>query len=100
MVDSQGDQEALTRAIERFSDKADRLLGVGNMNTAKIEINAGGIGVWIATTACFVTLAVTMVGAIFVTREFSRQDQQLQELREKDDIHDAWLQTINNKRDK
>ena len=65
-------------------------------NTAKIEVNAGSIGVWLAATACAVCVAVMGIGGIFVTREFARYDQQLQELREKDDIHDAWLQTLNN----
>lgn len=67
-----------------------------NDNTAKIEVNAGSIGVWLAATACVVCVAVMVVGGIFVTREFVRYDQQLQELREKDEIHDAWLQTLNN----
>ena len=67
-----------------------------NDNTAKIDVNAGSIGVWLAATACVVCVAVMVVGGIFVTREFVRYDQQLQELREKDDIHDAWLQTLNN----
>ena len=67
-----------------------------NQNTSTTQVNAGTIGVWIAASACAVCIAVMVVGGIFVTREFVRYDQQLQELREKDDIHDAWLQTLNN----
>lgn len=70
MVDSQGDQEALTRAIERFSDKADRLLGVGNMNTARIEVNAGGAGIWIACTLCIVMFTVNIgLLAMFINHD-------------------------------
>ena len=88
--------------MEPMDTSAARLLEeLGNLlprndNTAKIEVNAGSIGVWLAATACAVCVAVMVIGGIFVTREFVRYDQQLQELREKDDIHDAWLQTLNN----
>ena len=88
--------------MEPMDTSAARLLQeLGNLlprndNIAKIEVNAGSIGVWLAATACVVCVAVMVVGGIFVTREFVRYDQQLQELREKDEIHDAWLQTLNN----
>lgn len=64
-----------------------------------IKIDLGGIGVWACLTACIVMLAAAMIGATFITREFVRYDQQLQELREKDDIHDAWVQTLNNNKE-
>lgn len=65
-MDEQGEMEAFTRALDRFSEKADRLLNTGNMNTAKIEVNAGGVGVWIATTCCIVMMAVSMFLALWV----------------------------------
>ncbi len=64
-------------------------------NRIEIQVNAGGIGVWIAATACLVVLAVTIVSAIFTSHEFTRQGRELQELREQDEIHDAWIQTLN-----
>lgn len=36
------------------------LLGRNN-SRAEIHINAGGIGVWIATTACLVMLAINVI---------------------------------------
>lgn len=70
-------------------------------NRSDININAGGLAVWISATACIVVMALSVVGAIYLIRELGEQDRQLQELREKDQIHDAWLQTLNNnKQDK
>ena len=66
MADDQGDQRALADALDRFSRKADELLKSSNTNTAKIEVNAGGIGVWIATTCCFVMMAVSLFMALWV----------------------------------
>lgn len=101
MTDQQGDQRILAEALDRFIKKSDQLLNTGNRNTAKIEVNAGGIGVWIAVSACVVMLSVALIGSVFVTYQFDQQNEQLRELREKDDIHDAWLQTLNNnKQDK
>lgn len=101
MEDLQGEQRALADALDRFSRKADEILKSSNSNRAEIHVNAGGFGVWACLTACIVVVVVTIVGSVFVTRELSRQDQQMQELREKDEIHDAWLQTLNNnKQDK
>lgn len=100
-MEDQGDQRALADALDRFSRKADEILRSGNTNTARIEVNAGGIGVWIAATCCVVVMAVVVVGSVYITREFTRQDVQMQELRDKDSVHDAWLQTLNNnKQDK
>lgn len=92
--------EPVETAVERLQKELDRLLP-RTENTAKITVNAGGIGVWIAVTACVTMLAVVVVGSVFVTREFIRQDQQLKELRDNDGVHDAWIQTLNNnKQDK
>lgn len=65
-MEDQGDYQALTRALERFSDKADKLLASGNTNTARIEVNAGGVGVWIATTCCLVVMVVSMFLGLWV----------------------------------
>lgn len=43
---------------------ADRILSelLGrNNNRAEIHINAGGVGVWVATSACLVMLAVNLI---------------------------------------
>jgi hypothetical protein len=100
-MDEQGEQRALADALDRFSRKADEILKSGNTNTARIEVNAGGVGIWLCLIACVAMLSVTVVGSVYLTRELGEQDRQLQELREKDVVHDAWLQTLNNnKQDK
>lgn len=72
-MDNQGE---LTEALNRFSKKADELLSSGNRNTAKIEVNAGGAGVWIATTACCVMVAVSMFMGLWVI-DLSRKVSEL-----------------------
>jgi hypothetical protein len=72
-MDNQGE---LTEALNRFSKKADELLSSGNRNTAKIEVNAGGTGVWIATTACCVMVAVGLFMGLWVV-DLSRKVERL-----------------------
>ena len=69
-------QGELTEALNRFSRKADELLSAGNRNTAKIEVNAGGVGVWIATTACCVMVAVSLFMGLWVV-DLSRNVERL-----------------------
>lgn len=41
-----------------------------NDSAATITVNAGGVGVWIATTACLVMFAVNvLLGALFVIQD-------------------------------
>lgn len=54
--------EPIDPLVERILKDA---LG-NNTNTAKIEINAGGLGVWIATTCCAVMVAVSLLLALWV----------------------------------
>ena len=72
-MDNQGE---LAEALNRFSRKADELLSAGNRNTAKIEVNAGGVGVWIATTACCVMVAVSLFMGLWVV-DLSRKVERL-----------------------
>lgn len=92
--------EVVKRAHETMG-KLERMADASNRNTTRVEINAGGVGVWIAATCCIVVMAVVFVGSVYISREFTRQDVQMQELRDKDSVHDAWIQTLNNnKQDK
>lgn len=50
----------------------------GNTSTANINVNAGGVGVWIATTCCAVMLGMAVVVSAIVI------DQQ----RQISDLHD------------
>jgi hypothetical protein len=52
----------LAIALNRFSDRIDRLERVSS--TSQVSISAGGVGVWVATMAavvCFVMMMVMLV---------------------------------------
>lgn len=75
-MDNQGDVTRLADALEKFSQKADQLLESGSRNTAKIEVNAGGAGLWIATTACCVMVSVSLFLGLWVV-DLSRKVSEL-----------------------
>ena len=62
-----------------------------NNSTAKISINAGGWGVWVAATACVITMVVAVVYSVLsnqnVTTTFIASENQIAEL--KADLRDA-----------
>ena len=62
-----------------------------NNSTAKISINAGGWGVWVAATACVITMVVAVVSSVLsnqnVTTAFIASGNQIAEL--KADLRDA-----------
>lgn len=47
-----------------------------NTSTATIHVNAGGLGVWIATTCCIVMLVTSIIlGVVFMWHEQEQQAQ-------------------------
>lgn len=76
-MDAQGDGERLAESLEKFCRKADELMS-GSRNTARIDINAGGTGVWIATTACCVMVAITLFMGLWLV-EMSRKVDRMQD---------------------
>lgn len=77
-MEAQGEGARLAEALEKFSRKADQLMEAGNRNTAQIEVNAGGTGVWIATTACLVMVAVSLFMGLWVV-DLSRKVERLED---------------------
>lgn len=65
----------------------------GNSN-AEIHVNAGGVGVWVATTACLVMLGAGLIGSLWVSREMTRIETQFSNMKNTDDIHDAYIQKL------
>lgn len=71
----EGEAAKLVKVAERFEKASEKLAAAlasptntGNQST--ITLNAGGMGVWIAVTACAVMLAVNiMLVAIIVSHE-------------------------------
>ncbi len=84
-----------TEELDRTLERAERLiplLGSSNQTgTSTITVNAGGIGVWLAASCCAVAVAVCFVGAVFVSALINDLNRQTQELRQKDEIHDAYF---------
>ncbi len=67
----------LRRLIEQM--KEDRVHGSGNSN---INVNAGGVGVWTAVTACLMTLAAcvpTMIMLAVIVVDQGRKLDRLQD---------------------
>ena len=65
-----------------------------NKSASTITVNAGGVGVWIATTCCLVMLGCGLIGALWVSREFSRYDAEIGLLKARDNTQAAYLQSI------
>lgn len=83
------DLDALAERIE----KAGAAL-TGNANSvgnAQININAGGIGVYIAATCCLMTLVAVVVASVFVAIGMSDLNQQTRELRQADMVQQAYI---------
>lgn len=58
---------------------------------ATVHVNAGGVAVWVAATACAVCMAVLIVGAVFVSVWMADQGREIQELRQNDDVLQAYI---------
>lgn len=70
------------------------LLPHRNDSSSTININAGGIGVWIATSACAVMLAALLVGLFWVSREFNRIDNRFNDQTDIDSVQDAYIHKL------
>ena len=99
MTISQDDKRELHDALIKMSNSLDRFSQSGqNMptNTATVRIDAGGVGIWIATTACIVMLFVSMIGAMWASNEFRRADDERREMREKTELHQVYINSLFN----
>lgn len=56
----------VVKRVHRAMDEVEGMAKAGNKNLTRVEINAGGVGVWIATTACLVSMAVSLFLALWV----------------------------------
>jgi threonine/homoserine/homoserine lactone efflux protein len=86
--------EKLDQASARLEGAAKALAGFNTGNQSHISINAGGLAVWIATTACLIMLSVVVIGALWMSREVTRADQEMIELREQVKTTQTYLNSI------
>lgn len=71
--------EALTRSVMTLDEKLDRIeRGAGSVGVGQstVNLNAGGIGVWLAVSACAVSVSLTIVAVIFGALAISQLGQQ------------------------
>lgn len=80
--DAQEIKEALGRMTTNHS---------GNQIVQPVTIQAGGIGVWIAATCCFVMVGMMVIGGLWVSREFTRMDRKAEEQENKIDRANVLL---------
>jgi len=89
------------RTLDESMDRLDGLLRKAESITsgsrtnatgnATVHVNAGGVAVWVAATACAVCMAVLIVGAVFVSVWMADQSREIQELRQNDDVLQAYI---------
>ena len=77
--------------IKRLLDETRHLLAPMGYGNAQITVSAGGVGLWIAVTACAVIMAVTVVASVFVAVGMADLNRQTQELRQADATFNAYL---------
>lgn len=91
-----GDIARFSDAIERFDRVLNRMGDAKNIGTANVNINAGGVAVWISATCCIAMMVGLVLGSVFLAsksssldREFNRIDQ-ANHKQDKDlsDLHD------------
>lgn len=64
---------------------------VSHSPNATITVSAGGVGIWVAVTACVATLTGLLVGVIFVAIYLSDLNRQTQELRLTNETQQAYI---------
>lgn len=83
------------------------LLGMNNSSSSStnFHLNAGGVAVWMVAALSLATFACVIVGVVVGTawlsrefskqdREFTRQDSEFMNLKNQDQVHDAYIQKL------
>lgn len=91
MNDLQGELDRLERLLIETIALANPPVKTGN---STVTINAGGAGVWIASTCCAVMLTALLVGAFWVSREFNRIDNRFNDQTDVDSVQDAYIHKL------
>lgn len=92
--------ELKARLERQMSDLGEAIRGMDNSrNTSQsgvstITVNAGGVGVWVCATLCGMMLIASLIGAIWMSREFNRYDVSLSERKQESDRAQTYLSSI------
>lgn len=81
-------------AISDAEQAARRIMNAFGGNRAEIRIDAGGIGVILAASACAIMLACGVIGALWASHELARIDREMAEVRARAQAQQAYLNAI------
>ena len=97
-------QEALdAETVRMFKEATERTIQlqerlgmspVSGVSNATIAVNAGGMGVWIATTCCLVMLGMMIVGAFWLSSEFNAIHSRFNDQTDIDSVQDAYIHKL------
>lgn len=90
----------VVKRVHEAVDQVEKLAYRTNESSANIEFNLGSVAVWMTATMFAVVVAVVLVGALWVSREFSRIDSVFNDLNDKDSVHDAYINQLRSERQK
>lgn len=88
------DDEKLARLERAVAALAEAMKPVNAGNQSTITVNAGGVGVMIASACCAFMFAVVIIGGAWFTADASRRDREVAEIREDQRATKAYLQGI------
>lgn len=86
-----GDARDLSDAFGKLAGSLDKL---GSPTTVTARIDMGGAGVWAATCACLVMVAVMFASGFWVTWAFGQMQRQVDTLQRASETQEAYLQAI------
>lgn len=81
----------IDKSLDEILTRVSRLTKPSSNGIAQINVSAGGVGLWVAVTACLVSMAISIVGLILVGLALSDLNRQTQELRQSDATTQAYL---------
>jgi hypothetical protein len=80
--------------LEKLERALSILGGPNNTSQSHIQVNAGGIALWISVTCCVATMLGLIMAVVMGTMAASDINRQLQERRQKDDTQDAYINVM------
>lgn len=79
---------------DAFGKLAGSLDKMGSPTSVTARIDMGGTGVWAATSACLVMVAVMFASGFWVTWAFGQMQLQIDTLQRSSETQEAYLQAI------
>ena len=89
-----GDADRIIEAFQGLRDSLEALHSLDRSQRQEIHINAGGIGVWVATTCCLIMLACFVLGSVWVSRELNHFDSENQARKSENEKAQSYISAI------